>query len=121
MADFYHIRLEAARGPDAPAGDPGEGYDIVAPLDGEGRLDVAGWGAEPGRAYARRFNDGHAEAKGRLRHESRRWIIDLDPGEADDAVGFRFGEERFVPGEYVSVTLAGGDQRTFVVAAVKPL
>ncbi len=121
MADFYHIRLELARGPDAPAGDPGEGYDIVAPLGPDGRLDAAAWRAEPDRAYARRFSDGQTEAKGRLRYENRQWLIDLEPGEASDAVGFRFGEERFRPGEYVSLTLPDGEQQTYVVAAAAPL
>ncbi|MBF0664277.1 MAG: hypothetical protein IR159_01815 [Brevundimonas sp.] len=121
MADFYHIRLEMAREPGRPAGDPGEGYDIVAPLDDEGRLDPAGWRADPGRCYARRFSDGQTEAKGRLHYDGKRWIVDLEPGDAADAVGFRFGEERFTAGEYVSLTLPDGEQHTYVVAAAKPL
>lgn len=122
MADFYHIRLELAREPGRPAGDPTEGYDLVAPLDGEGRLDPAAWRESPERSYARRFIDGATEAKGRLRHGAGdRWIIDLEPGEADDAVGFRFGDERFVAGEYVSLTLPDGEQHTYVVAAVAPV
>ena len=33
MTPFQHIRLELAREPGHPAGDPASGYDIVAPLD----------------------------------------------------------------------------------------
>ncbi|HYC69385.1 hypothetical protein [Brevundimonas sp.] len=121
MAEFYHIRLETARGPGRPAGDPTEGYDIVAPLDGEGRLDAAAWREAQDRCYARRFSDGQTEARGRLRHASQRWIIDLEPGEAEDAVGYRFGEERFTPGEYVSLTLPDGEQHTYAVVAVQPV
>lgn len=121
MADFYHIRLETAREPGRPAGDPGAGYDIVAPLDAEGRLDAAGCRENPDRCYARRFVDGATEAKGRLRHgPGDRWTIDLEP-DAEDAVGFRFGHERFVAGEYVSLTLPDGEQHTYVVAAVAPV
>lgn len=121
MADFYHVRLEMARAPDAPAGDPDEGYDIVAPLDADGRLDAAGWRAEPDRAYARRFSDGVTEAKGQLRRRpGGQWVIDL-PGADDDAVGYRFGDERFVVGEYVSLTLPSGEQNTYQVVISKPL
>lgn len=121
MADFYHVRLEMARGPDTPTGDPGEGYDIVAPLDADGRLDPAGWRAAPERAYARRFSDGVTEAKGRLRlGQGGKWIVDL-PGEAEDAVGYRFDDERFVVGEYVSLTLPSGEQNTYQVVISKPL
>lgn len=121
MPDFYHIRLEMAREPGHPAGASDEGYDIVAPLDADGRLDAVAWRVNPGRCYARRFSNGQTEARGRLRHEDRRWIIDLDPGDAEDAVGYRFGEERFTPGEYVSLTLPDGDQHTYAVVAVQPV
>ena len=121
MADFYHIRLEMAREPERPAGDPREGYDLVAPLDSDSRLDPAGWRSEPDRCYARRFSDGVTAAKGRLRHgPGEHWTVDL-PGDAEDAVGFRFGDERFVPGEYVSLTLPDGEQHTYVVAACAPV
>lgn len=121
MADFYHIRLELARAPEAPVGDPGEGYDIVAPLDADGRLEAAAWRAEPERAYARRFSEGVTEARGRLRLDpAGQWIVDL-PGEAEDAVGYRFGDERFVVGEYVSLTLPSGEQNTYRVVISKPL
>jgi hypothetical protein len=42
----------------------------------------------------------------------------MDDGDADDAVGFRFGQERFVAGEYVSLSLPSGAQHTYVVARV---
>ena len=65
MADFYHVRLEMARAPDTPVGDPGEGYDIVAPLGADGRLDPAAWRAEPDRASARRWRQGFQHARDR--------------------------------------------------------
>ena len=55
MTPFHHIRLELAREPGHPAGAPDEGYDIVAPLDTDGRVDGDAQRAEPGRGHVRRF------------------------------------------------------------------
>lgn len=119
MTRFHHIRLELAREAGRPAGDPGEGYDIVAPLDADGRLDAEGWRSDPERAHVRRFSRDRTVAAGRLRHgPGDRWVLDLEPGEAGDAVGFRFGDERFVVGEYVSLSLPSNEQHTYVVARV---
>jgi hypothetical protein len=119
MTQFHHIRLELAREPDHPAGAPNEGYDIVAPLDGEGRLDGDALRGEPERGHVRRFSQDQTVSKGQLRQGSGgRWILDMEDGSAEDAVGFRFGEERFVIGEYVSLSLPSGDQHTYVVARV---
>lgn len=119
MTQFYHIRLELAREPDHPAGAPDEGYDIVAALDGEGRLDGEAQRAEPERGHVRRFSRNDTVSTGRLRQGSGgRWILDMEEGEADDATGFRFSDERFVVGEYVSLSLPSGDKHTYVVARV---
>jgi hypothetical protein len=119
MTKFHHIRLELAREADHPAGDPTEGYDIVAPLDAEGRLDGDALRAEPGRDHVRRFSGSQTAGTGRLRHgPGGRWTLDLEGSEEEDALGFRFGDERFVAGEYVSLTLPSGDQHTYVVARV---
>jgi len=119
MTQFHHIRLELAREPDHPAGAPAEGYDIVAPLDADGRLDGDALRAEPERGHVRRFSNNETVAAGQLRQgPGGRWVLDMDQGEAEDAVGFRFGDERFVVGEYVSLSLPSGDQHTYVVARV---
>ena len=119
MAKFHHIRLELAREPGHPAGASDEGYDIVAPLDAEGRLDGGAWRAEPGRGHVRRFSGNETVGAGRLsQDEGGSWILDMDQGDDEDAVGFRFGDERFVVGEYVSLSLPLGEQHTYVVARV---
>jgi hypothetical protein len=119
MTQFHHVRLELAREPGHPAGDPMDGYDLVAPLDREGRLDGEALYAEPERGHVRRFSGGQTVGRGRLRRgPGGAWLLDLDDGEAADALGFRFGEERFVTGEYVSLTLPSGAQHTYVVAGV---
>lgn len=119
MARFHHIRLELAREPGHPAGAPDNGYDIVAALDAEGRLDGEAQRAEPERGHIRRFSGNDSISTGQLRHgPGGRWILDMEQGDAEDAVGFRFEDERFVPGEYVSLSLPSGKQHTYVVARV---
>ncbi|MDO1558610.1 hypothetical protein Q0812_04105 [Brevundimonas sp. 2R-24] len=124
MADraYHHIHLELAREPSAPGGDARLGYDVVAPLTAEGRLDVDGCRADPDRCRVRRFRDGETEDVGVLR--SRRgggWVFDFDEGEADDEAGFRLDDEQFQPGEYVSVRMTDGQMHTFRVVTVRRL
>lgn len=117
-----HIRLELAREPGAPAGNPQNGWDIVAVLDSEGRLDGEGCRAQADRLHVRRFEDDQTVATGTLRHGAGgRWILDLAPEDEPDATGFRFGEERFVAGEYVSLIDADGETHPYVVAKASPL
>ncbi|TPW03163.1 MAG: hypothetical protein FD125_1731 [bacterium] len=119
MTQFQHIRLELAREPGHPAGDPDEGYDIVAPLDDQGRLDGDALRAEPARGHVRRFSGNETVGAGSLSHgPGGRWVLDMDGSDAEDAVGFRFADERFVAGEYVSLSLPSGEQHTYVVARV---
>ena len=119
---FHHIRLELAREPQAPAAcDPEAGYDILAPLTAERRLDAAVWREAPEKCRVRRFSHGATLAFGRLRHAAPdRWFLDFEPGEADDAHGFRLADERLETGEYVS--LSTDDQmHTYVVARSEPV
>lgn len=55
---------------------------------------------------------------GRLRRKpGGQWFVDYAEGEEDDEAGFRFGDERFVAGEYVSIANAG-QMRTYQIARV---
>ena len=117
-AEPRHIRLELAREPGHPHGDPGTGYDIVAFLGEDGRLDLAACRDGAERCRVRRFVGDETAATGRLRHTTGdRWLFDF-PGEQADATGFRLGDERFVPGEYVSVITADGETHTYLVERV---
>jgi hypothetical protein len=113
---FHHIRLELAREPQHPEGDHDIGYDILAPLKADRRLDAAAWREAPEKCRVRRFSHGATLAFGRLRHAAPdRWFLDFEPGEAEDAHGFRLADEALETGEYVS--LSTGDQtHTYVVA-----
>lgn len=113
-----HIHLELAREPGRPEGDAGDGYDIVAFLDEEGRLDLAACRADPAHCRVRRFAGDVTVATGQLRHTTGdRWMLDF-PNDREDATGFRLGDERFIPGEYVSIIAADGHVHTYTVQRV---
>ena len=119
---LFHIRLEMARNKDFPDGNPNRGYDIVAPLDGDGHLDKEAWKRAPNSALVTRFWDGERAALGKLVHHKNGWAFDYDPGDDDDdEVGFRLGSHLFKPGEYVSIHDHGEDElHTFIVKTVSP-
>lgn len=116
---FRHVRLLLARGKDHPVGDPDEGYDLLVPLDGEGRLDAAEWKSHQAHCRVRWFAADGDERIGRLRRKpGGQWYFDYAEGESDDEIGFRLGEERFVLGEYVSIG-QGREMQTYQVARVE--
>ena len=105
---FRHVRLALAREKDHPHGERTDGYDLLVPLDAEGRLDPAEWKTHQAACRVRRFRPGEQDRIGQLRRKpGGRWYFDYAAGEKDDEIGFRLGEERFVPGEYVSVSSDG--------------
>lgn len=116
---FRHVRLLLARGKEHPVGDPDEGYDLLVPLDGEGRLDAADWKSHQAHCRVRWFAADGDERIGRLRRKpGGQWYFDYAEGDSDDEIGFRLGEERFVLGEYVSIG-QGRAMQTYQVARVE--
>ncbi|MEX0628003.1 MAG: hypothetical protein WEB63_00840 [Cucumibacter sp.] len=120
-AAFRHIRLELAREKGQPEGDRGHGYDILAPLKDDGRIDAKTWKAHAARCRVRRFRPREADRIGVLRRRSDgNWFFDYDnASSADDEAGFRFADEKFTPGEYVSLREDDGDMHTFRVTSVE--
>ncbi|HEY0919295.1 hypothetical protein [Devosia sp.] len=118
-----HIILELAREPGHPHGDRSHAYHLYVPLDEAGRIDAEGWRRERALCRVRRFRPGEAEARGQIVHgPGGRWTFDyMEETSRDDEVGFRFGDERFVVGEYVSIREDDGDVHTFQVVQVKPV
>lgn len=122
MKGFHHIRLELAREPGHPHGNPGDGWDIVAALADDGRLDLGACRAEPKRCFVRRFLRDATVATGHLRHGvGDQWVLDLENSEVLDASGFRLGAERFALGEYVSIISADGSVHTYGVERMECL
>ena len=116
------IRLELARTADHPEGSAHHGYDFVAPLTDDGRLDQDGWRANQQACMVRRFWAGEDDERGRLvHHRGHHWAFHYaGMAEDDEEPIFRFDRHRFVAGEYVSITEHDGVQRTFRVAEVIP-
>lgn len=119
IAQPSHIRLELARETGHPDGDPHTGYDIVAFLNAEGALDLASCRDQVDRCRVRRFSKDVTVSTGHLRHTTGDcWILDFPGGDRDDAIGFRLSDERFVPGEYVSLIAGDGVAHTYAVRSV---
>ncbi len=113
------IRLELARGPGHPEGDPSHGYELRAPVDADGRFDVETWRAHRKDCTVRHFKPGLDDQHGNLIHAGRVWAFSYRPGEDDDEPIYRLGEHLMKPGEYLSITEDDGVQRTFRVAFVR--
>ena len=115
---FRHVRLLLAREKDHPGGGQ-QGYDLLVPLDGNGRLDAREWKTHQAYCRVRHFADGGEVRVGRLRRKpGGQWYFDYEEGDRDDEIGFRLGEERFVTGEYVSI-VHGDTTHTYQVARVE--
>ncbi|MGD9844881.1 MAG: hypothetical protein AB7O60_04160 [Variibacter sp.] len=123
---FKHIRLNLARSKEFPAGSTRHGYELVAPLDAQGRIDVKLWREHRDQCRVRRFWQGEADQVGHLVHkpggsEGARWVFDYDKTrDDDDEAGYRFGAHVFSPGEYL--TLRDNDNErdhTFMIVAVE--
>jgi len=120
--EFRHIRLELAREPGFPAGDPGHGYDIVAPLNDEGKIDSELFLRHGNVCRVRWFASGKKDRVGRLvRGPGGRWGIDYDADGVSDEEAFRLGDEVFAPGEYVSIGDEDGTMHTYNVIVVREI
>jgi len=125
-APLRKVTLHAARSKEFPDGSIRHGYDFVAPLTGEGRIDLDAWKEHRGECFAHRFWAGEPTMQGLLVHRAggrggSTWAFEWKspkPAANDEEEGFRFGDHAFKVGEYVSVREAEGELRTFRVASV---
>jgi hypothetical protein len=119
------IRLNLARSKEFPFGSDKHGYELVAPLNASGHIDVDLWRKQREHCGVRRFWHGEDDEIGRLEHraggaEHARWVFDYDGAAADDEeAGYRFGNHIFRPGEYVSIRGENGEMHTFQVISVE--
>lgn len=112
------IRLELARDKDFPNGSRRHGYLLVAPLDNMDRIQPDEWKQERERCRVARFWGSDEHELGHLvRKPGGSWAFhyDIHGDPDDDEAGYRFGDERFRPGEYVSIREHDGETRTFRV------
>lgn len=118
------VRLELARNQEFPEGSREHGYEFVAPLTSEGRIDALSWRKSRDRCRVRRFWEGEPEEKGHLVHRrGGTWAFHYDvAGDPDeDEPGFRFDQHIFREGEYVSLREQDGELLTFQVVSVRPV
>ncbi len=121
---FKRILLHLARTKEFPSGSAEHGYDLVAPLDAKGHIDVETWKSHRDQCRVRRFWRGEDDQVGRLIHkpggsEHARWVFDYDTSRVDDdEAGYRFGAHVFAPGEYLTIQDQDHD-RTFKVVSVE--
>jgi hypothetical protein len=131
---LQRIRLELARDPDFPDGSSTHGYDLIAPLDTDGHISVAGWKKDRDHCRVRRFWGFEPELIGHIVHKpggtSGVWAFHYDirgpvggggTPIGQDETGFHFETHIFRPGEYVSLKEQDGVLRTFRVKAVVEL
>ena len=106
--NFKRITLHLARTKEHPTGSHEHGYDIVAPLDAEGKIDVAEWRKHKELCRVHRFW-GQEEDTGFLRHRpggvgGATWLIDYDETrDDDDEPAYRLGDHVMQVGEYLSI------------------
>jgi hypothetical protein len=118
------IRLELARDQDFPEGSRERGYEFTAPLSDEGKILEPEWNLLRDRCRVVRFWGGADDEVGHLvRKPGGAWAFHYDVfGDPDDdETGYRFGDHRFAPGEYVSINEQDDVVRTFRVVSVQPL
>jgi hypothetical protein len=120
---FHQIRLELAREPGHPVGDHLIAYELTAPLDAGGRLDADVARQHRDACRVTRIRRGVEPEHGVLRHgPGGSWAFhyDFEGGGEDDDPGYRLGQHRFEPGEYVTIHEDEG-AHTYRVVSVKGL
>ena len=119
-ATFQRIRLELARTPEYPEGNPEHGYVFLAPLNSEAHIDAEAWSKWKARCRVWRFAGADTEI-GMLRHVGRGWRFDYKSNSSDDDEPlFKLDRHALTPGSYVSITEHDGVQRAFKVVSVTP-
>jgi len=116
------VVLHLSRTADHPNGSGEHGYGIVVPLNDDHRLDVDAWEKHQADCTVHRFWKGQEDEHGVLiETEDEEWAFSYDPkSDYDDERVFRMEAQKFVEGEYISVTCHDGQERPFRVDSVRP-
>jgi hypothetical protein len=116
------IRLELARDREFPNGSPAHGYEFIAPLGQDGKIDAAEWQRSRDKCRVFRFWGSAEHEHGHLiKRQGGSWAFKYErEGDVDveDETGFRFADHSFRPGEYVSIREDDEELRTFNVRSV---
>ncbi len=119
------ITLNLARTPEYPEGSIRHGYDIIAPVNSEGYLDINEFNEKKDHCRVRRFWGDEAPRYGRLERRAggvggATWEIDYDDrSDDDDEAGYRLGDHKFALDEYISIRDDEGELNTFQVVRIQ--
>jgi hypothetical protein len=110
------IRLELARSRAFPGGSARHGYEVVIPLDRDGRIEKA-----PEVCTVHRFWEGDDDLVGELVHPAPdTWAFSYFPSDEDDELIHRLEDHVCRPGEYLSIRAPDGQTPAFRIVPVKP-
>jgi hypothetical protein len=113
------IRLELAEPSAFPAGSAWHGYEFLAPLTGDGRVDHNTWNRFKDICRVTRFWADAPEERGQFVHIGSSWGFKYSNGRDIECEAlFKLDRHRFTPGGYVTVTELDGEQRPFRVVAM---
>jgi hypothetical protein len=116
------IRLELARTPNHPEGSSAHGYEFIAPLTKDDRIDADAWREVKDQCKVFRFWEGEPDEHGTLRRVGQGWRFDYKAEEEeDDEPFFKLDRHALVPGAYVSITEHDGVQRPFRIISAVPV
>jgi len=116
------IRMELARNEGFPNGSSKHGYELIAPLDETHHLDHVAWRKLRDKCRVVRFWGNEEHQVGHLTHnQGGTWAFHYDVKGEDtaDERGYKFHTEPFVPGEYISILEADGDEMIYQVVSVQ--
>jgi hypothetical protein len=124
-ARLRKVTLNAARSKELPEGSTRRGYDFVAPLTEDGRIDLEAWKRHRGECFVHRFFDSEPAMSGLLIHRAggrggSTWAFEWKGATRADEqeAAFRFADHAFKVGEYLSVREFDGELQTYRVVAV---
>lgn len=122
MSKLTQVVMELAREPGHPHGDRDRAYQLRLPLAEDGRIDEDAFEHLANACTVKRIRPGEEPRYGLLRRgASGQWSFDYDNRqEFEDELAFRLAEERFVPGEYISIREDDGTLHTFQIISVRP-
>jgi hypothetical protein len=117
---FWIIHLDLAREPGHPEGSALDRYTLVLPLGADHRIDRRCCGDFPDLCRVAHSAEDGEILRGLVRLETDgSWTFDYGDAVESAESGFRFSQQIFEPGEYVSIQ-RNGDEHTYVVVSLQP-
>ena len=87
MSKLHKVTLHAARSKTFPEGSIRHGYEFIAPLTAEGKIDAEAWKAHRGECFARRFWGDDGDERGRHAGREREVATRCQPAEKGGRTG----------------------------------